>query len=202
MTAPLDIRRLEREMTERALATLIKAQPEMAPASFPLGRAWFLLCYFSTEETNVSDEIRKLGYDIFSPQQSAVVIRRGRRMVVNSALFPGYMFVSFDRERDDWGLLADIDGVIGILKNANNPVRVPTEEIERLRRAEDAGLFDFSNPSANFTVGQLVEIEGNGPFKGLIARIKSATAKKRVKVLLDTLATITIDPVFLKKISA
>lgn len=193
------LRAMELEMTERARADQDKTKP-LEPASFPLGRAWFLVCCFAGREDAVNTEIRKLGFETFLPRERKRQIVRGRRVVTLRSLFPGYLFASFDRTRDDWGAICAIDGVLDVYKRDSIPVRVPDVQIERFRNAESAGLFDYTHASANFTDGQLVEIEDGGPFHGMLARIKSASAKKRVKILLESLATITIDPAFLRKV--
>jgi transcription antitermination factor NusG len=114
-------------------------------------------------------------------------------------LFQGYAFARFDRERDDWGAIRTIDGVIDLYKRDSIPVRVPDLEVRTFQRAEAAGVFDLTSSAANFRTGDEVEIEAKGPFQGLVARIKSAKAKRRVEILLDTL-TMSIDPCYLRKV--
>ena len=125
---------------------------------------------------------------------------RGARSRVVSALFQGYAFARFDRNRDDWGKIHDVDGVIDLYKRNSIPVRVPDLEVRTFQRAEAAGVFDLTSTAANFRQGDEVEIEARGPFMGLVARIKSAKAKRRVEILLDTL-TMSIDPCYLRKVS-
>ncbi len=115
-------------------------------------------------------------------------------MVSNVPVFPGYLFASFDRERDDWGAINQIDGVIGILEVNHIPSRVPDIIIDRLRNAVEAGVFEKASA---LSIGDTVEIM-EGPFTGEMARIKSATAKKRVRILLGMLK-LEIDPCFLRR---
>ncbi len=187
------LRGLERDMTAAALAE--RAEQPLIPASFPLGRAWFVACVESRRETDAQATIRGLGFDVFCPMEAKTKRLRGRRVECREAVFPGYLFVSFDRERDDWGAIADADGVMGILKNGQMPSRVHDIIIARLRNMDEAGVFDAGNALKE---GQPVEIM-EGPFAGLIARVKSATAKKRIKILLDHLGAIDIDPSFLRR---
>jgi transcriptional antiterminator RfaH len=162
---------------------------------------WYLVCCLSGREKHAADDIaHDLAFETFCPQLHRIKLVRGLRTRVVTALFQGYAFARFDRERDDWGRIGDIDGVMGIYRHENVPVAVPEAEVRTFQRAEAAGVFDLTSAHANFRQGDEVEIEQRGPFQGLIARIKSAKAKRRVEILLDTL-TMSIDPCYLRKVS-
>lgn len=182
--------------TERALASIAKP---LVPASFPLGRAWFVVCVMGRNEHEIAREVDGFGFGAFYPVMSRSKVKRGRRVIINDPLFPGYLFAHFDREKDDWGKIEDINGVISILRNGLLPSRVPDNAIEHLRNAEAAGVFDYTKPGSAFREGESVEIT-EGPFAGLIAKVRAASPKKRVKILLDTFGKIEIDPGFLRKV--
>lgn len=167
----------------------------LIPASFQIGRAWFVACVFSRQELSVAADIKQLGFPVFCPMERKTRILRGRRVETCNPVFGGYLFVSFDRERESWGSINAVDGVIEILRNGQIPSRVPDILIDRLKNLDAAGVFDAAN---QLQEGQSVEIM-EGPFSGLIAKVKSATAKKRVKILLDFIGAITIDPCFLRR---
>jgi transcription antitermination factor NusG len=162
---------------------------------------WFLVCCLSGHERRAADDIaHDLQLETFCPQLHRIKLVRGVRARVVSALFQGYAFARFDRDRDDWGAIRAIDGVIDLYKRDSIPVLVPEIEVRTFQRAEAAGVFDLTSTAANFRQGDEVEIEQRGPFQGLVARIKSAKAKRRVEILLDTL-TMSIDPCYLRKVS-
>lgn len=188
----------------RGNLTHVKQQTDrpLVPASFPLGNAWFVICCYAKQEADAKSDIESLGYEVWYPEERRIVIQRQRKVEILRPLFPGYIFVSFDREKHAWASINDLDGVFCVMTNGNLPMRVHDIVMEQLRRAQEAGAWDRTNPASNFKINELVEIAGDGPFAGLTARIKSATAKKRVKILLESLATITIDPVFLRKLGA
>ena len=178
------------------------------PASFPLGRAWFAAFVEAASMTwkdncfAMERAIADLGFETFAPPQEKFGIQRGRRVKIVSPVFGPYVFVKFDRERDDWGNLRAFDyrygggikGFIDILKNQNIPMRVPDLVIDRLKQAVDIGVFGISP----LNIGTQVEIT-EGRFAGFIGKIKSASKKRRVRVLLNMLATVDIDPCFLRK---
>ena len=163
------------------------------------GKSWYAVQCYSRCEIKVKEEVEELEFPCFCPMGSRTKIIRQRRVIVHDPIFTGYVFVAFDRERDYWGQIKAVDGVIDILSNGHLPVAVPKDLIDRLMRAQDAGVFDWTKPGAAFTVNDEVEVV-EGPFAGLIAKIKSATAKKRIKILLQGL-TLDIDPCFLRKVA-
>lgn len=186
------LQRAAAEMTERARTSV---PPPVVPASFPLGRAWFVVCVLGRWEALARADIEALGFEVFCPIERKTKILRGRKTEVTEPVFPGYLFASFDRERDSWGSIAAVDGVLDIIMNLGLPVRVPDAVIERLRNADAAGVFDAANKLSDNERVEIME----GPFAGLFARVKSASKKDRVKILLDCLGAIDIDPCFLRK---
>jgi len=181
-------------IAERALSAMRGAE---IPMSFPLGRAWHVVTTSPRTEFSVERELLNLGFDAYTPRAKFRKILRGHVSHEERALFVGYVFAMFDVEREEWfGPITETDGVRGILSNNQIPCRVSAGEIERLRRAQLAGVFDLTHPGASFAEGSAVRIE-EGPFSGFIAKVKSATAKKRVKVLLEFLGgrtEVEIDP--------
>ena len=111
---------------------------------------------------------------------------------------------------DDWRAVLDVDGVEDVLRNNDVPSRVPVAWIDRLRKLEEFGTFDRrKNGPTPFEIGEMVRLS-EGPFSGLnariegfVAKLKSSTASKRVRVLLDFLGQQTrmeVDVVVLEKV--
>lgn len=191
------IRRNAEDWIARQVAKQKQYQREVIPASFPLGRAWFVVAF--ENQKRAVEGIADIGLSTFCPVMSRTKIRKGRKVIINDPLFPGYLFAHFDREKDDWGKIEDVKGVLGILKNGLLPSRIPDLVIERLKHAEAAGVFDYTKPGSAFKEGEEVEVT-EGPFAGLIAKVKSASPKKRVRLLMASLASVEIDPCYLRKV--
>ncbi len=182
----------------------------MLPASFPLGMAWFVVFASPAEmhwsklplgwDFPVVSRIEAEGYETFVPVERRTIIRNRKKREQIKPLLGSYVFVRFDREADDWGNILSVQGVHDILSNANDlPLRVPDLEIAKLRRLSEAGVFDFTKPRSAFREGDTVRIE-DGPFAGLIAKVRSASPKKRIRLLLDGLGKLEIDPSQLVKV--
>lgn len=184
---------------------------DLVPMSFPLGEAWFVAfvsladMYWTKDRTGaeffpVEKRIQEAGFETFVPRETRTILRGRRKVVRTAPLFGPYVFVRFDRERDRdrWGAIANIDGVHCILAHMQIPDRVPDLVIYHLKLAQDAGVFDYTRNSA-FSEGQEVEIK-HGPFAGLIARVRCASPRKKVKLLMDGLGTMEIDAAFLARV--
>lgn len=178
------------------LARMVEPLP-LLPASFPLGKAWFIASVEGRMETRARDEIVRLGFTVFCPMERRFRVVRGRKTEVVTPVFQGYLFVSFDRERDDWGLIQGARGVFDILKHEKfgMPAPVQQREIDMLMNADAAGVFDKANA---FQQGETVEIT-DPRFLGLLGKVKSAEPRKRMKILLDGLGTLEIEPYFLRR---
>lgn len=194
----------------------------MPRASYPLGRAWFVVFVSATEmhwskDEKASEErnrdvgyfpveraINELGFETYVPVETKREMVSGRRVVLVQPVFGRYVFVRFDREADDWGEIKredqfsrGIKGVHRVLRDAfDAPIRVPDTVMSFIRWAETAGVL---TPTRGLAPGATVEIEG-GPFAGLIGKLKSASKHKRAKVLLKMLGTVDVETCFLKKI--
>ena len=185
-------------------------QAPIVPASFRCGMAWFVAFaapsemhwsldqdrrgYFPAERS-----IEELGFECFVPRETRKIKRRGRRGEQVNPVLGAYIFVRFDRERDDWHAIRHIPGIHGILSSLDIPIRVADGVVQYFQRCEAAGVFDFTKPRSAFKDGDDVEIK-EGPFAGLIGKVRSASPKKRIRVLLDGLGKLDIDPGFLAKV--
>lgn len=162
-------------------------------------KSWFVAYTAVASEARAEKEITEAGFDAFAPTITKTVVKHGRRRSLLEPVFPRYIFVQFDRSNDEWGAIQDLKSVQFIIRNNNMPAKVPTIVVDRIRRAAEAGV--FSSKSA-LVEGDGVEIE-EGPFRNLIGKVKSASPRKRVKVLLNILGqdtTVDIDACFLKKL--
>ena len=128
-------------------------------------------------------KINYLGHETYVTRETRAFVRNHRKITRILPLLGPYIFVRATRE---WGDVASIEGIHDVLQSAGEPVKVMDAEVDKLRRAEDAGVFDFTKPFAAFNRGDAVEIM-EGPFAALIARVRSASPRKRVRLFLNGL---------------
>lgn len=177
------LRDMEREMTERARKA--KREEPLVPASFPLGRAWHLVYTAPMMERRVVKDLEAQGFPVFCPHEVRQRVRRGRRIKVTHPVFPRYVFVAFDIEREEWSRpILSTDGVAYILENNLVPVRIPERVIEDLRWADAHGMFDRDKLPA---VGEALRVT-EGLLAGEIGKVLSAKPNNRVKLLLKIMS--------------
>lgn len=152
-------------------------------------------------ESRVREDITDtLGYQVYAPVELRVVVQRGRKVDVAKPLFPRYIFV-----RGHTGL-GNIKGVSEILDGG-----VSDAWIDAMRKAEACGVFNRTTANASsFRVGERVRVS-DGAFRGFdaviqefIAKLRSATARKRAKVLVSFMGRMTateIDVTDLEKLT-
>lgn len=165
-----------------------------------MGLSWHVLAVMPRREFAAERDVMDLGFETYIPRMRRTKVYRGRRLKVVEPLLVGYIFVAFDRLLDSWGEIETVDDAWGLLKQGLIPSAVRVGELDRLRAAEVAGLFDFTRHGLSYGEGDTVEIADGHALAGLRAIVKSATGKKRIKVLLKSLGVLDIDPSFLRKV--
>jgi len=124
----------------------------------------------------------------FSSQNFIVIyegrLGRGKRYTVTEPLFPGYVFVKFDRADPSWRKIASVRGVVRLLgDDAEHPTAIPDEVIDELVARFSAGEFRQRSKSEQITAGEEVMIE-HGAFAGHVGTCTVARGD-RLRVLLN-----------------
>lgn len=154
------------------------------------GPLWHACFVEPRAELDVARDIdQDLGFDWCIPFER--VTKNGR--AISRPMLPRYVLVGVDHARQDWQLLLDVQGVVDVVRASNNvPGYIPAAAIWAMRKAELLGEYDETTKMpAGFEIGERVGIT-DGPFAGhramieeFIAKIRSTTAKKRARVVVD-----------------
>lgn len=102
---------------------------------------------------------------------------------VTGPLFPRYIFLKMDRDRDDWGCVRNTRGVADIICNGHRPVIIHQSIME--------AIMDYKAPEAVSAAGQIFTLKQNvvitdGVLKGLEG-LFTGSNKQRTKAFLDIL---------------
>lgn len=154
------------------------------------------------QEFKLRDELCLLKIPHYLPVQLKSEIRRQKRIIVSIPLFGNYIFAGISND-DDWNAVKSCKGTSYILQNDGKPAIIPKRAIEILKMAEKAGAFDLTKKT-KFQEGDDVEIL-DGPFAGVIAKVQSASPRKRVKILMNFLSgevSTDIDDTHIRKVEA
>jgi hypothetical protein len=173
------MRRPIRTIAEAVAPHVAPADTPVAPISRPLGRAWHVVHTSVNCEVRAKLGIEALGFPVYLPCETRIAHHARRKIPV---------------KREPWGAIRTTAGVEYLLaSDPNVPACIPDAVIERLRRAEAAGEFDFTTSGVSFAPGAAVRVE-EGPFAEMIGEVRRADSKHRVAVLLNFIhRTITVE---------
>ena len=105
---------------------------------------WYLLQTKSREELRAIENLERQGVISFCPQISVEKISRGKRVIVDEVLFPGYLFVNFDHEKISAMTIRSTRGVLQFVSCAGSPVKVPVSLIEASNSGSHTSLMRWS----------------------------------------------------------
>jgi transcription antitermination factor NusG len=141
---------------------------------------WFAAYTFSCQEKRVAQHLATRGIEFFLPVHRNISHwKNGLRMLIEKPLFPGYVFVKIDgREKIRVLELSGVHSIVGV---GPQPIPLPYEEIEALRR----GLASSNaEPHPMVKTGERVMIR-NGPLAGMTGIVLSQKNTTRVILTLN-----------------
>ncbi len=145
-------------------------------------RAWIVAATHPHKEGLAFANLARQGYEPYCP-----MIRRTRRHArkieeVRRPLFPGYVFVGLDPDRDPWRPIRSTLGVRSVVHFGDRLGHVDADFVAALRAREQDGVIAL--PERRFSPGEQVRLVG-GPMDGLVGTILSIDARGRLRVLMD-----------------
>src|ERR1700745_1932890 len=138
---------------------------------------WFALQVHTRHEQAVANLLRGRGYDPFVPLYQCRKRWSDRIRVVDSALFPGYLFCRLNIENRLPALTTP--GVVQIVGYKRTPVPVDEAEVNAIRTMVSSGLPCEPWPFAR--AGERLQIE-RGPLRGLDGTLVEIRATHRFVV--------------------
>lgn len=149
--------------------------------------AWCVVNTIPNQETRAEENLLRQGFRIWLPQMKRTRRHARRVDVVESPVFPGYLFVELDLARDIWSPINGTPGVRRLLCQKDQPSRVPDGFIVALRQTIEAG--DLVDPSEEtLRPGQKVRLV-SGPFADSMGVLLRLAPKDRIALMLNVLGT-------------
>jgi transcriptional antiterminator RfaH len=146
---------------------------------------WYVVQTQPNSESRAQLNLARQGFEAYLPRY--LKQRRHARKVehVVRPLFPNYLFVLLDTERERWRSVNGTFGVSRLVSHGDVPLPVPEGVVEAIRmREDDRGLVATLSPV--FRPGQKVEIL-EGPMAMCTGLFLHASDSDRVVLLLDML---------------
>ena len=147
-----------------------------------MSKEWFILQFKANSQNQARKNLNRQGFDVFLPLDNSTSRKASRFISISKPLFPGYMFISFDRTNNDWHKINNTYGVLRLVTFNSVLKSVPTAFIDNLMILHD--LSGNSLPVKKFKKGDQVKVL-KGPFAKFIATIETYETEERIWVLMD-----------------
>ncbi len=132
-------------------------------------KSWFCVVSRPNQECRAAIELANQSFHVYLPVIDA------------KPMFPRYLFVEFDREKDPWGSIKSTRGCVDLLRNGFLPAMVPRHAMDAIMAYQPQQEAP-AGPNI-FTEGQVVRVI-EGPLQGLQGLFQR-DAKGRVSCLIE-----------------
>jgi transcriptional antiterminator RfaH len=157
------------------------------------GERWFVAQTQCRREKLARIHLDAQGFRNFFPRFHKTVRHARRLREVMAPLFPGYVFVVLDPERDRWRSINGTFGVARLISAHHRPTPIPTGVVEALlANVDESGLVRLDG---GLKPGQPVRVVA-GPFTDVLGVLQRLDGNGRVQVLLNIMgghAPVTMD---------
>jgi len=143
---------------------------------------WFFAQFKPNCHRIAERNLERQAFQSFLPMQEETRRVRGKFTTFMRPLFPGYLFVAFDKAHGGWQAVNSTYGITRLVSAGKTPVEVPLNLVSQLmQRCDTAGKL---LPPKLLSPGDQVIIN-KGPFVEFIATIEALASDRRVWVLLE-----------------
>jgi len=143
---------------------------------------WFVGHTLARKEQLAQENLQRQGFRVFAP--SIVSERRHARKIarIRTALFPRYIFVQLDLQRDRWRSVNGTRGMSHLLTNDEGPCPTPLGLVEALQ--ECVGPDGCVSWGPDMRPGDQVRV-ALGTLTGQVGELLRLDGRERVEVLLS-----------------
>jgi transcriptional antiterminator RfaH len=143
---------------------------------------WYVVQTQPHKDHGVVSQLLAQNFRPFLPQMLRTVRHARKMRTVRTPLFPGYVFVRLDLDRDRWRSVNGTFGVVRLIMNGDLPAPAPVGVVEALQAGCDRHG-TLAN-GVNLAVGAKVRII-LGPLADSLGVIDRLDENGRVRVLID-----------------
>lgn len=142
---------------------------------------WYVIQSKPGQLLKAQAELEQQDFETYLPLIKTEQIKKGKRLEVETPLFPGYLFIYLSKDESNWRPIRSTRGVAKLISFGNEPAIVPTAIINTIR-AE----LRHTDSERQFSKDDKVSIS-EGPFKDLQAVFVEYDGEQRAFVLLELL---------------
>jgi transcriptional antiterminator RfaH len=147
-----------------------------------MSKEWFILKFKSNSHHLAAKNLTRQGFEIFLPLHDTTSRRLSRFVNTSKPLFPGYMFIRFDRAESEWHKINNTYSVSRLITFNSILKSIPTTFVDSLMMRYD--LSGKLLPIKKLKKGDHVTVL-KGPFANFIATVEKYEADQRIWVLMD-----------------
>ena len=153
-----------------------------------MSKEWFILQFKSNSHHLAAKNLNRQGFETFLPLHDTTSRRLSRFINTSKPLFPGYMFIKFDRAESQWHKINNTYGVSRLITFNSLLKSIPTKFVDSLmKRYDSSGKLI---PIQKLKEGDRVKIL-KGPFADFIASVENYESEQRIWVLMDLMGRTT-----------
>jgi transcriptional antiterminator RfaH len=147
-----------------------------------MSKEWFILQFKANSQHQAKKNLAQQGFETFLPFHDITSRRASRFINTTQPLFPGYMFIKFDKAKSEWHKINNTYGVSRLVTFNSILKSIPTEVIDNLMLR--CNLLGELLPVKKLEKGDQVKVLG-GPFTNFIATIEAYETDHRIWILMD-----------------
>jgi len=147
-----------------------------------MSKEWFILQFKANSHHQAIKNLKRQGFETFLPLHDTTSRKASRFINGTQPLFPGYMFITFDKAKSEWHKINNTYGVTRLVTFNSILKSIPSAVIDNLKTR-----CDFSGkilPVEKLTKGNQVKVS-NGPFANFVATVETYETDKRIWILMD-----------------
>jgi len=155
---------------------------------YEVSKLWTILQFRPNAHKLAERNLNRQGFETFLPFIEATKYKNKQIISTHRPLFPGYMFVAFEKEDTPWHKINCTYGVSKLLTLNSAPYLVPNTLIaDIMARCNQARIL---LPQKQFSKDDTVRLV-SGPFDNFLATVESIDENQRVWVLIDLMGQAT-----------
>jgi transcriptional antiterminator RfaH len=149
-------------------------------------KRWHAVLTQQHSESRAEFNLVRQGYEVYLPRLRTTLRHARRVESVLRPLFPRYLFVALNPQRDGWRPILSTFGVASLVRFAETPADVPAALIDALRAREVDGVHAEAPAAASWKIGDKLRVF-TGAFGDMVGKLESMSGFDRVALLLEVM---------------
>ena len=154
-----------------------------------MSKEWFVLQFKPNSHHQAAKNLNQQGYETFLPFHKTTSRKASRFISSIQPLFPGYMFITFDKTKTEWHKINNTYGVSRLVTFNSNLKSIPTKFVNDLiKRYDTSGNLLLKKKLKKGDEVTVLE----GPFANFIASVETYETNQRIWILMDLMGRKTL----------